>query len=104
MKKTTLAGLFLAMSVLIGTGAAYADSVVTNYVTGTISSDGAILDSNGNIVGRMDGGVIRRTQVVSMPQSGSSSTVVTRTVQNTWRRCCHQNNLWRRDYVGCVSR
>ncbi|MBK9619702.1 MAG: hypothetical protein IPP97_24645 [Candidatus Obscuribacter sp.] len=81
MKKTTLAGLFLAMSVLIGTGAAYADSVVTNYVTGTISSDGAILDSNGNIVGRMDGGVIRRTQVVSMPQPGSSSTVVTRTVQ-----------------------
>ncbi|MBK7841212.1 MAG: hypothetical protein IPJ49_26725 [Candidatus Obscuribacter sp.] len=81
MKKTTLAGLFLAMSVLIGTGAAYADSVVTNYVTGTISSDGAILDSNGNIVGRMDGGVIRRTQVVSMPQAGSSSTVVTRTVQ-----------------------
>ncbi|MBK9772713.1 MAG: hypothetical protein IPP57_18170 [Candidatus Obscuribacter sp.] len=81
MKKTTLAGLCLAMSVLIGTGAAYADSVVTNYVTGTISSDGAILDSNGNIVGRMDGGVIRRTQVVSMPQSGSSSTVVTRTVQ-----------------------
>ena len=66
---------------LIGTGAAYADSVVTNYVTGTISSDGAILDSNGNIVGRMDGGVIRRTQVVSMPQPGSSSTVVTRTVQ-----------------------
>ncbi len=81
MKKTTLAGLCLAMSVLIGTGAAYADSVVTNYVTGTISSDGAILDSNGNIVGRMDGGVIRRTQVVSMPQPGSSSTVVTRTVQ-----------------------
>lgn len=81
MKKTTLAGLFLAMSVLIGTGAAYADSVVTNYVTGTISSDGAVLDSNGNIVGRMDGGVIRRTQVVSMPQPGSSSTVVTRTVQ-----------------------
>lgn len=81
MKKTTLAGLFLAMSVLIGTGAAYADSVVTNYVTGTISSDGAILDSNGNIFGRMDGGVIRRTQVVSMPQADSSSTVVTRTVQ-----------------------
>lgn len=81
MQKTTLAGLFLAMSVLIGTGAAYADSVVTNYVTGTISSDGAILDANGNIVGRMDGGVIRRTQVVSMPQLGSSSTVVTRTMQ-----------------------
>lgn len=82
MKITKLAGLFLATAVLTSTGAAWADSIVTNYVTGTISSDGAILDQNGNIVGRMDGGVIRRTQIMPVTQMSSpSTTVVTRTVQ-----------------------
>lgn len=60
MKKTNIAGLVLATAVLTSTGVAYADSIVTNYVTGTISSDGAILDANGNIVGRMDGGSLPR--------------------------------------------
>jgi len=83
MKKTNIAGLVLATAVLTSTGVAYADSIVTNYVTGTISSDGAILDANGNIVGRMDGGVIRRTQIMPVTQLNSpSTTVVTRTVQS----------------------
>lgn len=86
MSKNHIAGLLLALSVVVGTGAANAEAVITDYIHGSINSDGSIVDRSGKVVGHVSsgGGAVLKTEVVKpapIEVNPPAGTIITKTIE-----------------------